>query len=299
MRNDARMKKPNSLQRLFPGFQRRLPRAFGKSGQVQETNSRTILVPDKQWDDYDQEDLAYADEQLEEHGNRSSMAPAPGDPRDEPSHIGPAMINDQVIRPDGVAMTYGQPAVGCSTMTETTAADSVQCDSCRDTFSVAELYRSPCSHRFCETCLETIIKTAMADESRFPPRCCKQELGLSIPPKVAREYSAKLDEFGTPYNKRVYCQQRTCSKFIPQYWIVGDIALCFHCGQKTCAICKSAPHGDADCPQDLATIALLALANKKGYQRCYNCRRLVELRNGCNKISESMYQSARHLHRPS
>jgi hypothetical protein len=294
--NDEQMTKPNLLQRLLSVIQRPA-RAFAESAQVQETDSRMAFVPDEQRDIHDQ-DLAYADEQLEKHGDSDSLSLAPGDLREETNHVQPMMGNEHVIRPDGVAMAHAQPAVEPWTLTATTTADSVQCDSCREEFRVDQLYRSACSHTYCESCLEAFIRTAMADESKFPPRCCKQELELSIPPQIAKEYSAKLDEFGTPIGRRVYCQQRTCSKFIPQHWIVGDIALCYNCGKKTCAICKAAPHGDADCPLDAPMLSLLALAYKNGYQRCYNCRRLVELNCGCNKISEVMSHTS-HLHRPS
>lgn len=275
LRNDEMKRKPNMFQRLFLRLKRK-QHVANHSTDLLGTTSTTILSSDKPQHAYNK-GLGSVDKQLES-GNR----------RDEPSHTQPTTIDEKTVRPDGMAMAQARPTSESSTNSGTTTADTtLQCDSCLDDFPLAQMTQSACSHRYCETCLETIIRTAMADASMFPPRCCKQELGLPIPPKLARECSAKLEECGTPYNRRVYCQQRTCSEFIPQYWIVGDIALCFHCGQKTCTHCKSSPHGEEDCPMDTAMLSLLALAHKKGYQRCYNCRRLVERMSGCNMMSKS------------
>lgn len=53
------------------------------------------------------------------------------------------------------------------------------------------------------------------------------------------------------------------------------------CGVQTCSICKAASHGNADCPKDEATAAVLADAQAKGWTRCYRCRAMVELTQGC------------------
>ncbi len=49
----------------------------------------------------------------------------------------------------------------------------------------------------------------------------------------------------------------------------------------TCAICKAASHGNQDCPKDEATAAVLEAAREAGWTRCYRCRAVVELTQGC------------------
>ncbi len=53
------------------------------------------------------------------------------------------------------------------------------------------------------------------------------------------------------------------------------------CSVTTCSICKAASHGNADCPKDEATAAVLAAARAAGWTRCYRCRAMVELTQGC------------------
>ncbi len=59
------------------------------------------------------------------------------------------------------------------------------------------------------------------------------------------------------------------------------------CGVTTCSICKAASHGNADCPKDEATAAVLAAAREEGWTRCYRCRAMVELTQGCYHMSMS------------
>lgn len=53
-------------------------------------------------------------------------------------------------------------------------------------------------------------------------------------------------------------------------------------------------HEDEECPEDMEMEDLLNAAAEKKWQRCYSCRRMVELTIGCNHISmfwpfESLY----------
>ena len=53
-----------------------------------------------------------------------------------------------------------------------------------------------------------------------------------------------------------------------------------------CAICKGALRV-GNCPRDEAAQQELRLAQANGWQRCYSCRRVVELNYGCNHMSMS------------
>lgn len=147
---------------------------------------------------------------------------------------------------------------------------------------------APCSHIYCHKCVVDLFKSAMVDESLFPPRCCGQKMPLKatdnfLTAELLEEYQEKELEYGTL--NRTYCYISTCLAFIPPQHIQDDVASCkiYHC--KTCSICKGPYHENGDCPSDEEMKQLLNIAAEKKWKRCYSCRRMVELMTGCNHIS--------------
>ncbi len=163
------------------------------------------------------------------------------------------------------------------------------CMGCGDEHYFFNVARCPCSHEYCRECFEGLFRAAMTDESYFPPRCCGQAVPLDanrifLPFTLVGEFLAKKVEFETP--NRTYCHEPTCSTFIPTQFIHGDVAKCFLCHHTTCVMCNGPSHED-ECPDDAAAQELLRVAAENGWQRCYSCRRLVELEVGCNHMSAS------------
>lgn len=168
-----------------------------------------------------------------------------------------------------------------------TAIEQRRCVSCMTDVPFFETVQCPCSHEYCRECIADLFKAAMYDESLFPPRCCRQTVpfGLNrifLPAKLVGQYRAKELEYAT--KDRTYCHLPNCSTFIAPVSIKGDIAICPKCQSETCSICKSQSHED-NCPQDTATLDLLRIAEENDWQRCYSCRRMVDLITGCNHIS--------------
>ena len=125
---------------------------------------------------------------------------------------------------------------------------------------------------------------AVQDESLMPPRCCGQKIPIHFPRMTLTEkqtFEEKLLEYSTV--DRLYCSRPTCSTFIPPQTIVNSIGTCpkLTCRTQTCSMCKAASHGNLDCPKDTATAAVLDVAKQEGWTRCYRCRVLVELVQGC------------------
>lgn len=169
----------------------------------------------------------------------------------------------------------------------TSASGKRQCVACMTDFPQSETVRCPCSHGYCRTCLTRLFESTINDESLFPPRCCGKTIPIGpnqkfLPQKLVGEYKAKEQEYTT--ENKTYCHKANCSTFIPPRFVQGDIATCNKCKRSTCTICKGRTHR-GDCPKDEETSKLLRVAADNGWQRCYSCRRVVDLAVGCNHIS--------------
>ncbi|KFY26711.1 hypothetical protein V493_03912 [Pseudogymnoascus sp. VKM F-4281 (FW-2241)] len=161
------------------------------------------------------------------------------------------------------------------------------CEACREEKKFFDVARVPCRHEYCRACLEDLFKTAMTDESIFPPRCCRQQIPIIavrifLSSELVQAFERKQIEFETP--NRTYCYLPTCSAFINTQNVNVEVAACHECGSMTCTTCKAAAH-TGDCPNDAALQQVLDTARENGWQRCYSCWRLVELDHGCNHMT--------------
>jgi hypothetical protein len=175
-----------------------------------------------------------------------------------------------------------------ATATFATSPD-VECVSCSEQFPSDETFHAPCSHHYCIGCVEQLLRLCMKDESLYPPRCCRREMpweGVStkINTELVTEYAKKKEELDTLSDKRIYCSDTTCAKFIGAAHIAKDVATCPTCRGTTCTSCKTAQHG-GDCPKDTAMQQTLRLAETEGWQRCNKCGRMIDLSFGCYHIT--------------
>jgi len=162
-----------------------------------------------------------------------------------------------------------------------------ECVACRDTFEFQNVIRVPCGDEYCRECLQGLFRMSLTDDSLFPPRCCRQHIAtggvrLFLPSELIRAYEAKKMEFDTV--DKTYCSNPTCSAFIPVENIFDEEASCFGCSSMTCSLCKGPLH-IGDCPADTGLQEVLRTADDNGWQRCYSCRRVVELEHGCNHMT--------------
>lgn len=64
----------------------------------------------------------------------------------------------------------------------------------------------------------------------------------------------------------------------------AEVLMCKACKSGTCVRCMAPEHA-GDCPEDSELTATLAVAAREGWQRCQNCRALVEKDFGCQHMS--------------
>ncbi|KAG9693876.1 hypothetical protein KCU95_g6173, partial [Aureobasidium melanogenum] len=161
------------------------------------------------------------------------------------------------------------------------------CQACLERSPRSETLLAPCGDRYCTGCMTTLFENAILDEAMYPPRCCGQTITLDsvrsiITSDLAVTFTKKAMEFDT--TNRTYCSNSACSQFIPNERINDDVAVCDVCNQRTCSICKGSAHHD-DCPEDETTQLTLQLGDTQQWQRCNDCRSLVERSAGCNHIT--------------
>ena len=150
-----------------------------------------------------------------------------------------------------------------------------------------------CGHRMCNSCLRRIFKLSITDPQHMPPRCCTTDyIPLKHVEKLfdinfKRTWNRKFQEYST--KNRIYCPSRRCGEWIKPENIHKEngkkYGKCSRCKIKVCCLCNGKWHGTKDCPKDEETNRLLETAREAGWQRCYNCRAMVELKEGCNHMT--------------
>ncbi|KAL6245861.1 hypothetical protein RBB50_007014 [Rhinocladiella similis] len=170
----------------------------------------------------------------------------------------------------------------------------VSCLTCgADDIPIVKSAKLPCSHRMCHSCLKRIFTMSVKDPAHMPPRCCTdQHIDLKHVDKLFDQkfkvlWNRKYDEFKT--KNRIYCPARKCGAWIkPHHMKIENgrkVGKCKQCKTRVCGICSQKMHVSRDCPKDPETKAFVQVAKEKGWQRCYNCSAMVELKEGCNHMT--------------
>lgn len=129
----------------------------------------------------------------------------------------------------------------------------------------------------------------------MPPRCCTKEhiplkhVDRLFDDKFKRLWNQKFEEYTA--TKNLYCPGKGCGEWIKPSRVKVDMATgrkyarCGRCSTKVCVRCSSKYHTRRECPKDDETARLVQMAKEKGWQRCYNCKAVVELKEGCNHMT--------------
>lgn len=200
-------------------------------------------------------------------------------PRASTANAGKSMLSQRgsVIREP--------PAIGVSS--QSNSPESKLCVACNEEKQL--VVEAPCQHkhRYCRECIVKLFELASRDESLFPPRCDGVAVPLdNVRPflslELLRGYETRAKEINA--NDRTYCHNGWCRAFIPTESAAVGRAKCQRCGAKTCTTCKGSAHA-GDCPRDIAMQQLQLIAQKQQWQRCYSCKRFVQLEIGCHHIT--------------
>ncbi|TGO52293.1 hypothetical protein BOTNAR_0329g00060 [Botryotinia narcissicola] len=170
----------------------------------------------------------------------------------------------------------------------------VECLTClSDDIPKSKCAKLRCGHRMCHSCLKRIFRLSVKDPAHMPPKCCTAE---HIPLKHVEKlfdvpfkklWNKKYQEYTT--KNRIYCPAKKCGEWIKPENIHKEngkkYGICERCKTKVCALCNGKWHGSKECPKDEETNKLLETAKQAGWQRCYSCRTMVELKEGCNHMT--------------
>ena len=163
-----------------------------------------------------------------------------------------------------------------------------------DDLNPRKMAKLKCGHRMCYSCLKRSFKLSITDPQHMPPRCCSAD---NIPLKHVEKLFD--NEFKKTWNKKfveystkncLYCVKRGCNEFIrPEDIHHADdgrkYGRCARCRTKVCVRCNEKWHGGRECPKDEETVRFLAQAKDEGWQRCFRCKAMVELKEGCNHMT--------------
>ncbi|KAF2016225.1 hypothetical protein BU24DRAFT_197075 [Aaosphaeria arxii CBS 175.79] len=152
-----------------------------------------------------------------------------------------------------------------------------------------------CGHHMCHSCLKRQFTLSVSDPQHMPPKCCTEEhiplkhVDRLFDDKFKRLWNKKYQEYTS--SNRIYCPMKGCGEWIKPSKIKLDMttgrkyARCGRCSTKVCVLCSSRFHTRRECPRDEETNRIVQMAKDQGWQRCYKCKAIVELKEGCNHMT--------------
>ena len=162
------------------------------------------------------------------------------------------------------------------------------CVCCNEQVQTTRIVFGPCEHKYCTRCIRTMASLAMEDKSRFPIKCCSEEIpakriASALNSRNRKIYLAQRAEYEFPPSERWYCPHPNCCRWIhPRDLISRSKPLkCPHCRATICIKCRDLAHGERECVIDDTLPNILAVARRNHWQRCFRCHALVEKTGGC------------------
>ena len=254
-----------------------------------ETKVRSITILKEEYDSrvtiqrfLDEERQAVSDRQL-----AMSMAglavDRPDTTNNRDQEATPCSTDDSSTARADEDATGGEDEAENTYVEEEETKPSSTCSVCLELVQDENILTLACDHTYCRSCLHGHIKSALADMSLFPPRCCKALIPVEtchtvLPKELVKEFDLKVEE-GTHPNP-TFCNNSDCAQFIRVQDIKDEVGTCVFCGSKTCVVCKAEQH-EGLCPKDPNVTLLMDIAERNKWQQCSHCKNMVELERGC------------------
>ncbi|KDQ60387.1 hypothetical protein JAAARDRAFT_32782 [Jaapia argillacea MUCL 33604] len=170
------------------------------------------------------------------------------------------------------------------------------CVACQDLIIGLDI-RAPCGHFYDKTCAVTLFRSALKDETLFPPRCCGRKVPFAkVRPHMTSDdvsyFHIRRREVQTL--KRVYCADPVCSRFLAAAYtgtwrFRTKVHTCPNpsCDTRTCGRCKTAVSRKNKhvCALDKDHHEVIALGQHERWARCPGCQNMIELQDGCHHMT--------------
>lgn len=177
------------------------------------------------------------------------------------------------------------------------------CSICCENKPSAMMVGLKCCHKFCSHCMKTYVD-GKVQSSQVPIRCpqlrCKYYITINefrsfLPLTLYESLENTLAEANI-HSDRIYCPFPNCSVLLdPSECLSGRASSssqsdnscieCPVCQRFICVYCGVPWHSSMSCEEfqniDTADITLHRLAQNKRWKRCQQCRRMIELTQGC------------------
>ncbi|KAF2135159.1 uncharacterized protein K452DRAFT_55978 [Aplosporella prunicola CBS 121167] len=169
------------------------------------------------------------------------------------------------------------------------------CIICMDEVSASRCPKLACGHNMCHSCIKRQFVLSVKDPQHMPPTCCSsahiplKHVERLLDTKFKIIWNKKYQEYTT--KNRIYCPTKGCGEWIKPSHMHMDPSVgrkygkCVRCKTKVCVLCNAKWHGNKECPKDEETQRFADMAKQAGWQRCYNCKAMVELKEGCNHMT--------------
>lgn len=207
------------------------------------------------------------------------------------------------------AMELARVAIGVVSFPRKEDASLENCSICCEEKLSLMMISLKCSHKFCSHCMRTYVDGKL-QSSQVPIRCpqlrCKYYISntecKSFLTSTSYESLEKaLAEANVSHSNRIYCPFPNCSVLLDPHECLSARASsssqtdnscieCPVCQRFICVDCVVPWHSSMSCEEyqnlpleerDAADITLHRLAQNKRWRRCQQCRRMIELTQGC------------------
>lgn len=208
-----------------------------------------------------------------------------------------------------MAVELAQVAIGLISFPPEVGQSTENCSICCDEKLASMMTTMKCSHRFCSHCMKTYVECKV-QSNQVPCRCpqlgCKHYLSASecklfLPITSYNALEKALLEANAVKSDKIYCPYPSCSVLLDPLECLSSMessstqseyshVVCPVCRRFICLDCGVPWHSSLTCEEyqnlpleerDASDITLHHLAHSKGWRRCRQCRRMIELTHGC------------------